>query len=450
MSSRHFISCRWLMALLFAGVMLWSASAVHAADCVPPETFYATWATNTPYAVGARVSALGQRYESVSAHTSQTGWEPFNAPALWRILSTCPGIGAGVPVWTPQAAYAVGNRVWHYGSTYLARQAHTSLIGWEPPNAPALWQLEVPPGTTHRLDVFLLRELAVCAIGDACSGDQDQCFKFYDDNGAVVKAFANNANFRVTRPNDPALATAPQRQCLRLKAHDLDLNHMRQQIEQFRANVGAWTREDVRLNVVVHDVNVPVETSMTTWNLGLWLAPWDARGSLPGLSSHADFVIVSHATRDPDSGLHHDLGGCGGSFGVDLGLSGAGYSWVPTTASSFGFECAEQSVYMHEWLHQVHYGLHHLSGFNDLYRGAYPACGQGHPDPTLWFPDPNECNSDPNYARCGLNNCGTNDEVNAHVLQSHWRAGRRLVTNHCKDGVRNFSETGVDAGGICS
>ncbi|MFA8305123.1 MULTISPECIES: carbohydrate-binding protein [Paenibacillus] len=27
------------------------------------------------------------------------------------------------------------------GKTYLCRQAHTSLPGWEPSNAPALWQL---------------------------------------------------------------------------------------------------------------------------------------------------------------------------------------------------------------------------------------------------------------------------------------------------------------------
>ncbi|GAA3164865.1 hypothetical protein GCM10010466_64710 [Planomonospora alba] len=42
--------------------------------------------------------------------------------------------------WAPNTAYAVGARVTYGGATYQCRQAHTSLPGWEPPNVPALWQ----------------------------------------------------------------------------------------------------------------------------------------------------------------------------------------------------------------------------------------------------------------------------------------------------------------------
>ncbi|WP_449064082.1 lytic polysaccharide monooxygenase auxiliary activity family 9 protein [Planomonospora algeriensis] len=42
--------------------------------------------------------------------------------------------------WAPNTAYAVGARVTYGGATYQCRQAHTSLTGWEPPNVPALWQ----------------------------------------------------------------------------------------------------------------------------------------------------------------------------------------------------------------------------------------------------------------------------------------------------------------------
>ncbi|MCA1292782.1 sugar-binding protein [Paenibacillus sp. alder61] len=42
--------------------------------------------------------------------------------------------------WAPNTAYAVNDTVTYSGSTYTCLQAHTSLAGWEPPNAPALWK----------------------------------------------------------------------------------------------------------------------------------------------------------------------------------------------------------------------------------------------------------------------------------------------------------------------
>ncbi|WP_438348090.1 fibronectin type III domain-containing protein [Paenibacillus sp. FA6] len=47
--------------------------------------------------------------------------------------------------WAPNVSYAVNDTVTYGGNTYKDIQAHTSLIGWEPPIVPALWQL-VPGG----------------------------------------------------------------------------------------------------------------------------------------------------------------------------------------------------------------------------------------------------------------------------------------------------------------
>lgn len=44
--------------------------------------------------------------------------------------------------WTPDTAYAPGELVDYGGSTYKCLQAHTSQVGWEPPNVPALWQIQ--------------------------------------------------------------------------------------------------------------------------------------------------------------------------------------------------------------------------------------------------------------------------------------------------------------------
>ncbi|GAA0409941.1 hypothetical protein GCM10009530_72990 [Microbispora corallina] len=57
---------------------------------------YPAWAPNTWYAIGARVTYNGVDYECIQAHTSLTGWEPPNVPALWKPVS-----GGGTPTPTP-------------------------------------------------------------------------------------------------------------------------------------------------------------------------------------------------------------------------------------------------------------------------------------------------------------------------------------------------------------
>lgn len=44
--------------------------------------------------------------------------------------------------WAPNVAYTVGTLVSYNGNTYECRQSHTSLVGWEPANVPALWLLK--------------------------------------------------------------------------------------------------------------------------------------------------------------------------------------------------------------------------------------------------------------------------------------------------------------------
>jgi hypothetical protein len=51
------------------------------------------------------------------------------------------GGGGSAGSWAPNHAYTVGQTVTYGGHTYRCLQSHTSLVGWEPPNVPALWQL---------------------------------------------------------------------------------------------------------------------------------------------------------------------------------------------------------------------------------------------------------------------------------------------------------------------
>lgn len=43
-----------------------------------------TWRANTYYPIGATVTYGGSSYRCIQAHTSLTGWEPPNVPALWQ------------------------------------------------------------------------------------------------------------------------------------------------------------------------------------------------------------------------------------------------------------------------------------------------------------------------------------------------------------------------------
>jgi len=47
-----------------------------------------SWQPNTAYAVGALVTFSGQEFKCIQAHTSEVGWEPPNVPALWQPVSS--------------------------------------------------------------------------------------------------------------------------------------------------------------------------------------------------------------------------------------------------------------------------------------------------------------------------------------------------------------------------
>ena len=44
------------------------------------------------------------------------------------------------PVWKAGIAYTAGYKAQHGGKLWRCRQAHTSQSGWEPENVPALWE----------------------------------------------------------------------------------------------------------------------------------------------------------------------------------------------------------------------------------------------------------------------------------------------------------------------
>jgi hypothetical protein len=78
-SSRRLALIAVLLAMTFAVV----GSAPVAAQA-------SAWAPGVPYSIGTVVTFGGQTYGCLQAHTSQAGWEPPTAPALWSVQSGAP------------------------------------------------------------------------------------------------------------------------------------------------------------------------------------------------------------------------------------------------------------------------------------------------------------------------------------------------------------------------
>jgi hypothetical protein len=92
-----------------------------------------SWQAGKAYKIGNEVAYLGLDYRCRQAHTSQVGWEPPNVYALWARVFT----GGS---WAPQVIYQTGDQVTFEGRSFTAIQGHQSQPGWEPPSTPALWR----------------------------------------------------------------------------------------------------------------------------------------------------------------------------------------------------------------------------------------------------------------------------------------------------------------------
>ena len=120
---------RQLRALLVkASASLSDADALEAVELFP------AWAADRVCSVGERLCYDGKLYRCVQAHTSQIGWEPPNVPALWTEVSLDEW-----PEWKQpsgaQDAYSNGAKVSHndkhWVSTLDGNVWEPGVYGWE-------------------------------------------------------------------------------------------------------------------------------------------------------------------------------------------------------------------------------------------------------------------------------------------------------------------------------
>lgn len=138
----------------------WSpAQPLRWADLVHIQTFtnqnpaeFTNWTINLPqrtgrhliYSIWQRVVGSEEAFYTCSdvdfggaTQPASTAAAPMLAPTTTSPTVTIRRQGAA---WTAGTAYRSGDRVTYGGRTYMSRQAHTAVAGWEPSNAATLWR----------------------------------------------------------------------------------------------------------------------------------------------------------------------------------------------------------------------------------------------------------------------------------------------------------------------
>ena len=120
---------------------------------VQPALEGRVWQTGLFVQIGDVYSYGCFLWRCIQAHTTQTGWEPDKVPALWRKVEI---INEDTKrIWQSGVDYALGDSVFYpdeNGVEYVCITAHTSQTGWEPPSVPALWQKKT---STEALQIAL-------------------------------------------------------------------------------------------------------------------------------------------------------------------------------------------------------------------------------------------------------------------------------------------------------
>lgn len=92
--------------------------------------FYPEWVAGVTCTAAYKVQRSGKLWRCLQAHTSQTGWEPENAPSLWaKVLIPDETV---IPEWEqPDSTnpYMAGDKVTHNGKTWVSDVDNNV---WEP------------------------------------------------------------------------------------------------------------------------------------------------------------------------------------------------------------------------------------------------------------------------------------------------------------------------------
>ncbi|NJK46345.1 MAG: hypothetical protein HC933_20755, partial [Pleurocapsa sp. SU_196_0] len=100
---------------------------------------------SAPYTQNLSLSSADNGTLSLTAKAFDAAGNTASSSIVNVTVNIATGNNSATP-WAANVAYKVNDRVSYAGKVYSCRQPHTAIVGWEPPNVPALW-LEVGPDT---------------------------------------------------------------------------------------------------------------------------------------------------------------------------------------------------------------------------------------------------------------------------------------------------------------
>jgi hypothetical protein len=297
----------------------------------------------------------------------------------------------------------------------------------------------VPPEAHPRMDVLLVRSVESCAIGEPCSSaDPDECFHLSDAEGPVLLFEPPGLQF--VPPDDERVQTAELSGCFRLDMDDETAAAWRATFDALRTRIFQLSEGRIDIELQTHDLG-PIDAGFKRWEgrTGLFLEPTALSDALPLVSRETDYSFAVTGL-DPMGGYLPRIELCGGSNWEEQGgFAGTAYTWLSAN-------CDDPTGILGHFFIQTGFALRDVNDFPDPYDGDYPACGNASRDPSEWFPSADECSRDPDSPTCGQR-CQFDDAFASHVLRAHFPAS--FIGNHCRNGVMDWDETDVDAGGVC-
>lgn len=104
-----------------AFVTLAEGGSIDAVTAGEHRELFAPWEAGVAYAVGQYRNSREKLYRCVQPHTSQAGWEPENAPALWAVAADP---AEAWPAWSQPTgahdAYSAGDKVSRNGKRWTS------------------------------------------------------------------------------------------------------------------------------------------------------------------------------------------------------------------------------------------------------------------------------------------------------------------------------------------